>query len=780
MAKIVKTVEIDVKSDLKGTEKNLKKINQNLKDLKKEGKKAFDEKEVDRFNDALEETGKEALTVKQRLAQIEDEMAEIGDVGSTEFQRLAKEAGGLKDRVNNTAKAIDTMAADFPGLQVGTQAFQAIGGAAQGAMGATALLGGQNEELEKSIQQLMAITAVMNSVDAVSNALSDETALGLKARVFWGKIQRKEGQKYTLGVIRQTIAQGGLNAAQSIGATGMKILNGIMAINPVFLLIAGFAALAAGIAWFASRTESAAAENDKLNASFDASLNKMKDKAEWEKIRSDERLREISAETSKVIALRKAEQDEELATMVDGTQKKKDLQKKFSDELYKMQLESNQENLQVQGVQAENDERARRNEIDLNKRNIKTKIRLYKKARKNEETELATEIRKEREALQTRNKELIKLNQEYHTKKQELESEGYVLLADQRSRDAEQEARDLQERVQRWKAYKQLLADTDKTIKDKENALIEDDVARQEAIALTKRDRDLAAVKGSKEQQVKLKILIEAEYQAKLKAIHEKEEKQTETHEDKLKDIKQKAADDWAMEAEQIQELATRAGKTAKEIELLELDEYYFELLNKAEQHEINTAALREQYAKKTQDINEKYKEEDEASEDELLEKKFDMVEKSFSAIGGLAAAFAGESEASQRKAFKIQKAASLGEAITNTAKGVTLALTKKNPIPGANLLEAGITAATGAASIATIAKTKFGGGATPPPSVSAPPSSSGSNVANFNVVGNTGVNQLAETLSGQDQKPIQAYVIGSEVTTQQGLDMSIVQTATL
>lgn len=780
MAKIVKTVEIDVKSDLKGTEKNLKKINKNLKDLKKEGKKAFDEKEVDRFNDALEETGKEALTVKQRLAKIEDEMAEIGDVGSAEFQRLAKEAGGLKDRVNNTAKAIDTMAADFPALQVGTQAFQAIGGAAQGAMGATALLGGQNEELEKSIQQLMAITAVMNSVDAVSNALSDETALGLKARVFWGKLQRKEGQKYTLAVIKQTIVQGGLNAAQTAGAAGMKILNTVMALNPVFLLITGFAALAAGIAWFASRTEDAAAENEKLNASFDRSLNKMKSRAEWEKIRSDERLREISAETSKVIALRKAEQDEELATMVDGTQKKKDLQKKFSDELNNIQLEANKENLTQRAVQAKNEEIARQEEIALNRNSIKTKIRIYKAAVKNEQFEKAKEIREEREALQQRNKDLIKLNQEYHTQKQELESEGHQLLADQRSRDAEAEARSYNERVQRYKAYKQLVADTEKLIKDKENALIEDDIERQEAIALTKRDRDLAAVKGSKEQQAKLKLLIEAEYQAKLKVIHEKEEKQTETHEDKLRDIKQKAADDWAMEAEDIQEIATRAGMDARALELRDLDEHYFELLNKAKQHGIDTTALKEKYAKETAEINEKYQEEETAGEDELLEKKFDLVQQSFSAIGGLAAAFAGESEAEQRKAFKIQKAASLGEAITNTALGVTMALTTANPIPGGKLIEAGLAAATGAASIATIAKTKFGGGSSTTPTVAAPPSSSGSNVANFNVVGNTGVNQLAETLGGQQQQPIQAYVVGSEVTTQQGLDMSIVQTATL
>ncbi len=178
--------------------------------------------------------------------------------------------------------------------------------------------------------------------------------------------------------------------------------------------------------------------------------------------------------------------------------------------------------------------------------------------------------------------------------------------------------------------------------------------------------------------------------------------------------------------------------------------------------------------------MKEKYNKEEEEGEDELLERKFDLVKQSFSAIGGLAAAFAGESEEEQRKAFNIQKAASLGEAITNTALGVTMALTTANPIPGGKLIEAGLAAATGAASIATIAKTKFGGGSTPPPSVAAPPSASGSNVANFNVVGNTGVNQLAETLGSQEQPPIQAYVVGSEVTTQQGLDMSIVQTATL
>jgi hypothetical protein len=47
-----------------------------------------------------------------------------------------------------------------------------------------------------------------------------------------------------------------------------------------------------------------------------------------------------------------------------------------------------------------------------------------------------------------------------------------------------------------------------------------------------------------------------------------------------------------------------------------------------------------------------------------------------------------------------------------------------------------------------------------------------------FNVVGNSGVNQIAQTLGGQ--QPVQAYVVASNVTTQQSLDRNIVANASL
>jgi DNA segregation ATPase FtsK/SpoIIIE-like protein len=49
-----------------------------------------------------------------------------------------------------------------------------------------------------------------------------------------------------------------------------------------------------------------------------------------------------------------------------------------------------------------------------------------------------------------------------------------------------------------------------------------------------------------------------------------------------------------------------------------------------------------------------------------------------------------------------------------------------------------------------------------------------------FNVVGATGVNQLAGAISNREQQPVQAYVVANNVTTAQGLDRNIIRSATL
>jgi len=137
------------------------------------------------------------------------------------------------------------------------------------------------------------------------------------------------------------------------------------------------------------------------------------------------------------------------------------------------------------------------------------------------------------------------------------------------------------------------------------------------------------------------------------------------------------------------------------------------------------------------------------------------------------------EEEALAKKQFKFNKALQLGGAIIDAGKAITASLAAApialvgvpNPLGIASLAFA---ATTSAANIAKIASTKFEspGGVASTPS----PSLGGGGAPNFNVVGDSGVNQLASL----QQQPAQAYVVSGDVTTAQALDRNRIQNATL
>jgi hypothetical protein len=181
-----------------------------------------------------------------------------------------------------------------------------------------------------------------------------------------------------------------------------------------------------------------------------------------------------------------------------------------------------------------------------------------------------------------------------------------------------------------------------------------------------------------------------------------------------------------------------------------------------------------------------KYSKDKEALENEELTKKRERTKKgidmAMSALSILNDAFqmsAGKSEKDQRRAFKAQKAFNLASALTNTFLAVTGALTAGgNPVKlatGTQFVEAGLAAAAGAVQIAKIAKTQFdsGGSSAGGNDVATAPTMS---APQFNVVGQSGVNQLASL----NQQPIQAYVVSGQVTSQQALDRNRLANATL
>lgn len=266
---------------------------------------------------------------------------------------------------------------------------------------------------------------------------------------------------------------------------------------------------------------------------------------------------------------------------------------------------------------------------------------------------------------------------------------------------------------------------------------------------------------------------------------------------EELSKIKEDARLAQIAEEEELSEVIRRARLSEQQKEIEDINTHYFNLIERAKQHGLDTAILEEEQNAKIKEINDKYEEERKAKDEEAKQKEKDandekianerelrdtqlqMASDALGAIGELVTSFAGESEEAQRRAFNINKAISIGQAIISTAQGVMAQLAvPQDALTGANFIKAGIVAATGVAQVATIARTQFnpsGGGGGGASSINAPQAPS--QAPTFNVVGNTGVNQLAETLGSS---PMQAYVVAGDVTTAQSLERNKIEQSTL
>ena len=101
------------------------------------------------------------------------------------------------------------------------------------------------------------------------------------------------------------------------------------------------------------------------------------------------------------------------------------------------------------------------------------------------------------------------------------------------------------------------------------------------------------------------------------------------------------------------------------------------------------------------------------------------------------------------------------GIAVTKISAGLNIAAIAASGIASAGNITGGGGGGIGSAGGAG------GGGGAPAPQ------------AQFNIVGQSSTNQLAGTIAGQQQRPVQTYVVGSDITTQQSLDRNKVNNAT-
>ena len=299
----------------------------------------------------------------------------------------------------------------------------------------------------------------------------------------------------------------------------------------------------------------------------------------------------------------------------------------------------------------------------------------------------------------------------------------------------------------------------------------------EEKLALAKKraDAEFNSLKASEKQKAEMRAFFNAQ---ELELAKKKNDEIA-----KLENEKNIAFQDLAMQQKQweinnIEDLPTKLEKqkefNAQELELLlSRQEAIINDENATAQAKnaatIQIATLKQEYAQKNSALDKQLKAEEEAREANLNKLKITLTEDTFGKI----ASILGENS-------KAGKIAASAQALINTYQGVTEVLANKTTLPEPfgtinKIVSIGTVLKTGFDAIKNINKvpTLGGGGGGASGGSSTPPA------PQFNIVGQSGTNQLAQTISGQQNRPVQAFVVGNEVTTQQSLDRNRVKNAT-
>jgi len=343
-----------------------------------------------------------------------------------------------------------------------------------------------------------------------------------------------------------------------------------------------------------------------------------------------------------------------------------------------------------------------------------------------------------------------------------------------------------QDRVNTEKGAAQEQIDITRQMEEEKNRLMEEGRAKElDALRIKYKYEQQETDKNFKEGKLKKedydKLTAQAIESKRLddKAINDKYDK-IEKDAQNLKLQEQIKAEDAAWLELQ------KARNSQREQELLDLQLAFDEKIAAANGNAEIEKAITDKFNKDYAAINEKYRKEEEEKQKEkdkkekerikqLNEYRVKSVEDSLQIVSNLAELFAGKSVKQQKKAFQVQKAVNIATAVVDTYKAANMALASSPPPFNYIAMAAAITA--GLVNVKKIASQQFnsssssgGAGGSNAPTGAAPMT------ANFNTIGSSGINQLAQL----QQTPTQAYVVSGEVTSAQALDRNRVQNATL
>ena len=131
-------------------------------------------------NKSFEELNKKAVPLSRVLRGLKNELNQLeeeGKGGTEQFKRLTLEAARLEDQIGDLRQRVTILASDTFKFDAAVGALQGLAAGFQIAEGASALFGEENEEVQKALLKLNAVTAIATGLQQVAALVKEESAI---------------------------------------------------------------------------------------------------------------------------------------------------------------------------------------------------------------------------------------------------------------------------------------------------------------------------------------------------------------------------------------------------------------------------------------------------------------------------------------------------------------------------------------------------------------------------------------------------------------------------
>jgi DNA repair exonuclease SbcCD ATPase subunit len=167
---------------------------------------------LDKFVDTLKETEQQSVSLKAELRKLKEQLATLPE-GTAEYDKIAKRAGEVSDQIGDINTKVKNLGSDTKGIDAVVQGAQTLSGAFSVASSASALLGDENEDLQKTMLKVESAIGLTVGVQSIANALQKESALVLGIQSVATKAQILLQTAYTAVVGTSTGALKALKVA---------------------------------------------------------------------------------------------------------------------------------------------------------------------------------------------------------------------------------------------------------------------------------------------------------------------------------------------------------------------------------------------------------------------------------------------------------------------------------------------------------------------------------------------------------------------------------------